>query len=256
MNAHIFEPDHATLRTFVSAIAALSDEALVHATRDGFYVRSVDPAHVAMIEARIGKDAFRKIVIENGEEVIFGLDVTILQSVLKSFREQDDVSIIVYDKSIAVRSSGIRRTFVRLDADLLHESKLPNLEDGFKSFGALKTSDLLRALKSASDVSDAVFLIATKDGFRLNTHPDAEETCEATFDASDINAFKCANDETKSQFPIDYFVNIVRQCKSSRVYLAIGNDFPCKIEWAIGMRGVDHGIGQATYLLAPRIESP
>ncbi len=60
------------LKEITDVISTLVDEAKFNLAPDSLTVRAVDPAHVAMVDMEIGKDAFEDFKADEGE---LGLDL-------------------------------------------------------------------------------------------------------------------------------------------------------------------------------------
>ncbi|HUJ77977.1 MAG TPA: DNA polymerase sliding clamp, partial [Thermoplasmata archaeon] len=53
----------------------------------------------------------------------------------------------------------------------------------------------------------------------------------------------------KSMYPLDFFSGMVKSIVADETTLHVGNEYPLKIEFAMGS-----GRGEGRYLLAPRVE--
>ena len=60
------------LKQIVDVISTLVDEAKFNVDADGISLKAVDPAHVAMVEMSLGKQAFEEFA---GEDTELGIDL-------------------------------------------------------------------------------------------------------------------------------------------------------------------------------------
>jgi len=79
------------IKTIIDATAILVDEAKFRLTGDGIYGRTVDPAHVGMIDFKLNKEAFDEYNCQ--EETEIGVDLDKLKSTLKIAASEDLVNL-------------------------------------------------------------------------------------------------------------------------------------------------------------------
>jgi len=235
-----------TLKELVTIVSTLVDEAKFSITADGIQLRAVDPAHVAMVELKLNKEAFEEYKAEDSE---LGIDVTKLDQFLRLAKAGEAIDIINDEdkRRLNVAVGNTTKKMSLIDTTGMSEPKVPNLNLPAKV--SMKIEDISQGIKASESVSDHIALTVTKDSFEL--------VCEGETDQVQLKLLKdqlieleCA-DKVKSLFPLEYFSNMIRAIPSqSKITLNLGNDYPVKIEFQIA-----GGNGSVTYLLAPRIES-
>ncbi len=234
------------LRAVIDATTPLVDEAKFKITPEGFSLKAVDPAHVAMIDLQLKKSAF---ISYKADEMEIGLDMDKFKEVLKLASSDDEVDL-EYDTEhhrLVIRVGNIVRRMSLVDTGSMADPKVPKLD--LPAHVTIAASELERGIKASEAVSDHVALIADKDYF--------EVVAEGDTDAVNLKLMKemlpalKVESRVKSLFSLDYFTNMVKAAKGSEgIHLNIGSDYPVKMEFDIA-----HGHGHVTYLLAPRIES-
>jgi len=236
------------IKTIIEATAILVDEAKFKITADGIYGRTVDPAHVGMIDFKLRKEAFEEY--ETKEETEIGVDLDKLNSILK-IAGGDDIVAMKYKKEegrLVVNIGNIKRKLPLLDVSEMSDTKIPSLE--FPAEIVAPTTDIWQAIRAAESISDHIIFTANKDGFRMKSEGDAD-VLELSLPKDKLISLKC-EEEVRSMFPLDYLRDMIKVArgKSEEITINLGNNYPVKL--AFEMAG---GNIRIMYLLAPRIES-
>lgn len=236
------------IKTIIEAIAILVDEAKFKLTQDGIYGRTVDPAHVGMVDFKLKKEAFDEY--ESKEEMEIGIDLDKLKSILK-IAASDDLISMKYDKDegrLSVKIGNLTRRISLLDTSEMPDTKIPSLE--LPAEIVLPVSEIYQAIRAAEAISDHITLIASPDGFEMQSEGDAD-VVELKIPKEQIYSLKC-EEKVKSMFPLDYLSDMIKVAKgkSDEITINLGNNYPVKISFE--MAG---GYIKIAYLLAPRIES-
>jgi proliferating cell nuclear antigen len=235
-----------TLKEVVNVISTLVDEAKFTVNADGLTIRAVDPAHIAMVDLTLGKDAFEEFKAEESE---IGLDIDKLNQFLKLARA-DDIVDIRHDEDkrrLNIVVGDITRRMSLIDTTGMSDPKVPSLNLPAKL--TVKVDDLVQGIKASETVSDHIALIASQEGFEMTCEGDLDQVSwkKAKKDMEELNTPSIV----RSLFPLEYFSNMLKAVSSgSSVTMYLGNDYPVKVEFKIA-----GGKGAVSYLLAPRIES-
>ncbi len=248
-----------SLKAFVAQIEHLVDEAKVVADKDGWHVRAVDPAHVAMVELHLTDliDGFERVRSTNALERIdgpveFGIDLTKMQEVLRLAKKDDVVKLDIdlpdaQDKDrITVQVGRTTRTMNALDTADMADPKLPALNLNAKL--TVATQDLSEAVKACESISDHIRLTATHDGLNVAAEGDTDKVSLDL--VAEVEYVQGEEGQASSLFPLDYFASFVkaaRTAKVERLVMQLGTDYPIRVGW--------DGATKGTYLCAPRIET-
>jgi proliferating cell nuclear antigen len=235
-----------TLKELVTIVSTLVDEAKFMITADGISLRAVDPAHVAMVDLKLNKEAFEEY---KADECDLGIDVAKLEQFLRLAKAGEVIDIVNdEDKrrlSVAVGNTTKRMSLI--DTTGMSEPKLPNLNLPAKV--SLKIDDIAQGIKASESVSDHIALTVTSDSFEMVCEGDTDQV-QLKLAKDKLLELEC-EEKVRSLFPLEYFSNMMRAIPSqAKITLNLGNDYPVKIEFKIA-----EGNGDVTYLLAPRIES-
>lgn len=236
------------IKTIIDATAILVDEAKFRLTGDGIYGRTVDPAHVGMIDFKLNKEAFDEYNCQ--EETEIGVDLDKLKSTLKIAASEDLVNL-EYNKDegrLIVTIGNLKRKLALLDTSEMADTKIPSLD--LPAEIVVPTVELWQAIRAAEAISDHITLIADKDGFQMIAEGDTD-VVELKLSKEQLYSLKC-EERVRSMFPLDYLSDMIKVArgKSDEITINLGNDYPVRLSFE--MAG---GYIKIVYLLAPRIES-
>ncbi len=235
-----------TLKEVVNVISTLVDEAKFTVNAEGLTIRAVDPAHIAMVDLKLGKEAFEEFKADESE---IGLDIDKLSQFLKLARA-DDIVDIKHDEDkrrLNIVVGDITRRMSLIDTTGMSDPKVPSLNLPAKL--TVKVDDLVQGIRASETVSDHIALQASPDNFEMTCEGDLDHVSwkKAKKDLEELNT----PSSVRSLFPLEYFANMLKAVSSgSSVTMFLGNDYPVKVEFKIA-----GGKGEVSYLLAPRIES-
>lgn len=235
-----------TLKGLVNVISTLIDEVKFTIDSEGMSLKAVDPAHVAMIELKIGAKAFESYSATDTE---IGLDLDKVKDVLKLSSSGDIISMEQDEGHgrIIFKVGNITRRMNLVDTSSMSDPKVPQLD--LSATIVVPVSELQRGMKASENISDHIALIADPDSFEL--------TCEGDTDSASLKLDKSqlvsinVTEHVCSLFPLDYFLNLIKAVPSDmNVKIELDNDYPVKLLFDLA-----DGNGTVEYLLAPRIES-
>ena len=238
----------AYLKTILSSLRALVDEARIRVTEDGLTVRAVDSANVAMDDLELEAAAFESFEASPGT---LGLNLDRFADPVRLASKDDLVQLFLDPESgkLIVVVDGLRYSMACLDSRTLRvEPTLPEFD-----LPAAVTVDrdvLQRGVKAADLVADHVRLRmeAGADALVIEAEGDTDAvTLELDGDDIDILAVGDAS----TLFSLDYCKKLVRTIPAGTpVTLDLGEDFPLILSYELA-----DGDGTTTRMLAPRIET-
>ncbi|MBU1158690.1 MAG: proliferating cell nuclear antigen (pcna) [Candidatus Thermoplasmatota archaeon] len=234
------------LKEVVNVVSSLVDEAKFSVNADGLTLRAVDPAHIAMVDLSLGKDAFEEF---KADETEIGIDIDKLAQFLK-LAKSDDIVDLKHDEDkrrLNIVVGDITRRMSLIDTTGMSDPKVPNLK--LDAIITIKGEDLIHGIRASETVSDHIALIANPEGFEMSCEGDMDQV-HFRKSKKDLVSLESPS-SVRSLFPLEYFSNMLKAVSSgTHVVLHLGNDFPVKMEFTIA-----GGKGAVRYLLAPRIES-
>jgi proliferating cell nuclear antigen len=236
------------IKTIIDATAILVDEAKFKLTDDGIYGRTVDPAHVGMIDFKLRKEAFEEF--QCSEEMEIGLDLEKLKGILRIATTEDNI-VFSHNKDegrMTVSIGNLKRKLALLDISEMSDTKIPSLD--LPAEIVVPTNEIWQAIRAAEVISDHIKLLADKNNFQMIAEGDTD-IVELTIPKEQLVSLTCP-DKVQSLFPLDYLSDMVKvtRGKSDVGIIHLGNNFPLRLTFDMADKSV-----QIVYLLAPRIES-
>lgn len=239
--------DPKLLKSSIDAISNMIDEAGVSVDENGIRLRAMDPAHVALVDFELGKEAFDEFEVTG--PIVLGLDLDRFNTILKRTGASDKISLALDEETNSLRikfENTSTRTFNQPLIEVSEEElKVPNLD--FPSTVELSPSIISEAIKDAEIISDHVTL-KVDPGFLYVLAKGDLGNVEVKVGKEDAVQFE-AEKESQSMFSIEYLKDMVKASDvANSVRISIGDNVPVKMDFlAPSVR--------LSFLLAPRIES-
>jgi len=235
-----------TLKGLVNIISTLIDEVKFTITPEGMTLKAVDPAHVAMIELKVGAKAFESY---SAGETEIGLDLDKVKAVLK-LAGQGDIIAMEQDENkgrFIFRIGNITRSMNLVDTSSMNDPKVPQLS--LSANVIMVVDQLKRGMGAAESISDHISLKADPEFFELACEGDTDDV-SMKLKGQDLESLDVPS-SVESLFPLDYFQNIIKAIPSgTKVRVELDSDYPVKLAF-----GLANGEATVVYFLAPRIES-
>lgn len=234
-----------TLKQAMNVVSTLVDEAKLKINKDGLGIKAVDPAHVALVEMTLRKDAFEEY---NADEQEVGIDLERLTQAMELGSGDDIISLKLDEEKskLILNVENLTRKMPLIDTTGMTDPKVPSLNLPVKVI--IETIKLDKGVKASKNVSDHVAIIVNPEGFKLKSEGDSDSV-DLEEPKTNLIELVC-KEQIKSLFSLDYFQKMIKSAsKSDNITLLMGNDYPVKMEFEIA-----NGNGKVIYLLAPRIE--
>lgn len=238
--------DPKILRHSIDTISNMIDEAGIAVEKDGLKLRAMDPAHVALVDFELKKEAFDEY--EFKEPLTLGIDLDRLNTILKR-GGNDSIGLEVDEEKnslkITFKNNSLRTFNLPLIEVSEEELKVPSLS--FPSTVEMPSGIIKEGIKDAEVVSDHVVLKTDKDFLYISAKGDIGnvEVKVSKEEAIDFSAEK----EVSSMFSLEYLKDMVKASDIAQaVRLSLGENLPVKIDFIAEE-------ARLSFLLAPRIES-
>jgi proliferating cell nuclear antigen len=238
----------AYLKTVLSSLRALVDEARIRVTEDGLTVRAVDSANVAMDDLELKTAAFESFEASPGT---LGLNLDRLADPVRLASKDALVQLFLNPESgkLIVVVDGLRYSMACLDSKTIRtEPTLPEFD--LPAAVTVDRDALHRGVKAADLVADHVRLRmeAGADTLVIKAEGDTDAVT-LELDGDDIEDLVAG--EASTLFSLDYCKKLVRTTPAGTpVTLDLGEDFPLILSYELA-----DGDGTIARMLAPRIET-
>lgn len=231
------------LRELVDVVSTLVSEVKLSVSKDGLEAKAVDPSHVAMLVLKLQKSVFEEFT---GEATEIGVDIEKLKEVLRLSKPGDILDLQFDGKNRLVATVGrVTRQMAVVDPAGITDPKVPNVSP--PATVTVKTEDVRQGIRGSESFTDHVTLTLEPDAFTMHSEGDTDRL-DLRLPKETLARLE-VKESVKSMYPLDFFSAMVKSISSDEATLHVGNEYPLKIEFAMGM-----GRGEGRYLLAPRVE--
>ncbi len=244
----VFE-DASVFRKFVDGVAALVEEAEFVVNKDGMSLKATDPSQISLVSLSLPASAFKGFEVE--QPLKLGVDLNYLNQVMGRAKSGNSLELSVSEdnsKLLVTFSGNSKRSFSIPLLDLT-TADLPMPKIEFSAELKIRAEALQDSFKDAALISTHIVLSVENDSFvlRANSSKGNLENVYANKDSQMISLK--ASEETKSMFPLDYLVSMIKACSSdTEVSVKLKSNAPVEVSYALGN-------GSLSYFLAPRIDT-
>lgn len=231
------------IKAIVGAITTLAEEATFTANAEGIKFRTMDPAHIALIDMELPAAAFDSYECEG--DVKFGVRIADLSKIIKRSKKDENVTISVTPQNMLLINIGDKKTFeMRLIDASGTSTPIPNIE--YESNATLQLSKLSEALTDIGIVSeyftvntDGEDVIFSGKGDSGNASVTAEGLEEPIVGTGIVT------------HELSYLSSIVSSFveKNLNCTIHLSTNKPAKYVFKIA------GVGVINFFMAPRVES-
>ena len=238
----------ATLRDALDSVSVLVEECKIRLNEDGLAIQAVDPANVGMVDLSLDAEAFESYEADGG---VIGVNLSRLEDIAGMGNAGDLVHLELDEETrkLHIRIDGLSYTLALIDPDSIRqEPDIPDLD--LPAEIVLEGTHLDRGIKAADMVSDHIALRvdAEEDTFHIQAEGDTDDV-DLKLTREDLIDLEVGPAE--SLFSLDYLKDMNKAIPSdTEVTMELGEEFPVKLHFEFA-----EGLGQVTYMLAPRIQS-
>jgi proliferating cell nuclear antigen len=234
------------LSKIFEAIVNLVDEVTLKVEAEGISIRAMDPAHVALVDFEMKKEAFDDYKLE--EPVELTVDLKTMVNVLKRVEQELVIKLKEGENALVLLSEGaVKKRFNIPLIEASEESlKVPNIT--FETEVELDSSIFKNAIADTSIIGDYVTIKVEGDALFFTSKSD-ENVVEIRVDKENCISFK--KKEAKSHLSLEYLKDMskVADIKTlNKVKVSIGNDLPLRLEF-------EGDYTKVLFYLAPRVEA-
>jgi len=237
-----------TLTDALDSVSVLVDECKIRLNDDEFAIRAVDPANVGMVDLSLSAAAFESYEADGG---VIGVNLGRLEDIASMANSGDLIHLELDEETrkLHIQIDGLSYTLALIDPDSIRqEPDIPDLD--LPAQVVLEGSQLGRGIKAADMVSDHIALRvdAGEEAFYIEAEGDTDDV-DLKLDSDDLIDLTAG--EADSLFSLDYLKDMNKAIpNATEVTAELGEEFPVKLHYEFA-----EGLGNVTYMLAPRIQS-
>jgi len=237
-----------TLRDALDSVSVLVDECKIRLNEDELAIRAVDPANVGMVDLTLEAAAFESYEADGG---VIGVNLNRLEDIAGMANTGDLIQLELDEETrkLHIHIEGLSYTLALIDPDSIRqEPDIPDLD--LPAEIVLEGAQIDRGITAADMVSDHIRLRVdeAEEAFFIEAEGDTDDV-DLRLDREDLIDLQAG--PADSLFSLDYLKDMNKAIpKDAEVRVELGEEFPVKLHYEFG-----EGMGQVTYMLAPRIQS-
>jgi len=238
-------------KSLLGAISTLIEEADFNATPDGIRLRSMDPAHVAMVDFEWQKAAFEEYTCIGPTKIRVRL--TSMLRLLKRVGSDEVLEMLYDDKT--------RKLNLTLKAKMMRKFTMPTLDPAqeevptpkitFNAKTKLTTAILRDIVEDMEAVSDNIHLEVTSDKF-IAAATTALSSATIEMEKGNENMLELeAKEPSKATYSLNYLSQITKAgaATAELVTVEFSTNMPIRLAFDVPQQG------RLMYYLAPRLEA-
>lgn len=232
------------LRRIFEAFVNLVDEVTLKVEPEKISMRAMDPAHVALVDFEMKKDAFDEYKLK--EKVELNVDLKTVVNVLKRVEQELVFKLKDGANALSILSEGTVKK--RFDIPLIESSeenlKVPEIK--FDTEIELDSSLFKSAVADASVVGEYMTVKVEGDALYFTSKSEENEV-EIRVEKDSCISFK--KKDAKSHFSLEYLQDMARIADIiNKVKISLGNDLPLRLDF-------EDDYTKIMFFLAPRVEA-
>ena len=235
------------LKEAIETIVSVTDEARLQITNEGFSLKAVDAASVAMCDFSLQKDAFVQYTIDEPKTV--GMDFAkLLDMISVGGKEEVELKMDGIDK-LKIKNGSLSYALSLPDVNSLRkELNIPELE--FPTKVEISTEDIKRAIRASRELGDAIVFGIEDNMFYIEAENEMDKM-RMQLTKEQLVSLVTGEQPIKSKFSTDYLSDISKGFSGvETISLGMGKDHPLRVDFEIA-----NGLGKVGYLIAPRIDT-
>jgi proliferating cell nuclear antigen len=237
-----------TLQDALDSVSVLVDECKIRLNEDALSIRAVDPANVGMVDLTLEAAAFESYDADGG---VIGVNLARLEDIAGMAGSGDLIHLELDEETrkLHIEIDGLSYTLALIDPESIRqEPDIPELD--LPAEIVVEGAQLDRGVTAADMVSDHIRLrVAEADeAFLIEAEGDTDDV-DLELTREDLIALTAG--PADSLFSLDYLKDMNKAIPGdAEVTVELGEEFPVKLHYGFG-----EGLGQVTFMLAPRIQS-
>lgn len=247
---NIEHDDGSVFKAIFELLSRMVDETLLKFEQDGLSLKSMDPAHVALLSLNIPRSSFKTYELPE-ESYDFGINTQFMSKIFKNIKSKETISLSATDYAnlYLVVAGRMKRTLVVKNLGVT-VADIPPINLPFEAQIKLSAELFRKLVETASGASDSIVIRADEDGLTIESESvEGNETQLDTQIPKDSEEIKEYNISTpvKASYIAQYILDALLLSKlSDDITIKFSNDKPLELLFSINVEG------KASYILAPK----
>ncbi|WP_256402123.1 DNA polymerase sliding clamp [Halorubrum salinum] len=237
-----------TFQDALDSVSVLVDECKIRLNEEELSIRAVDPANVGMVDLTLEAAAFESYEADGG---VIGVNLARLEDIAGMANSGDLIHLELDEETrkLHIEIDGLSYTLALIDPDSIRqEPDIPDLDLAAEI--VVEGAQIGRGITAADMVSDHIRLRVDEsdEAFYIEAEGDTDDV-DLELTREDLIALTAG--PADSLFSLDYLKDMNKAIPSdAEVTVELGEEFPVKLHY-----GFAEGLGNVTFMLAPRIQS-
>jgi proliferating cell nuclear antigen len=231
------------LKTIMSLVANITEEAIFKASPEGITFRGMDPSHVALVDISIPNSAFD--TFDCIAETTFGVRVDEFSKLLKRADKKNVIELSVDDGLLTLKIGDKKKFNLRLLNTTTGDTPVPkiNLPNSF----SIENTNFDNIIADVLAVSDYLTIRVSGGDVEFLGKGDSSDVVVRNQDLDEVNV----EEDGEGHYSLEYLSPAVKALSSSggKISISMAQNKPLQFEFKIG------SVGRIIFFLAPRVLS-
>lgn len=240
--------DAEVFKKMMDTIGSLMSDVSIDFNEEGFAIKAMDPANIAMVLFEAKKSIFSSFNIEKPVKISISLDD--LNGILRLAKKEDKLKLSDSKNRLIIDINGKNKQHfgIPLIDENYTAQKVPQLK--FTSEVTVLSSLIKDSVKAASLVDDSIYFTVDRPRFIISSKSEEKEFSQELSINDNKEIFDLKSESTtRSKYSIDYLSKFMYAVDPEKpIKLSFSNNYPLKIDYEINSDAV------MSFILANRLE--
>lgn len=239
--------DSDMLKSIISSISTVVEEATFTANSEGLTFRGMDPSHVALIDILLPKSVFDEYTCD--DEIKFGVRIDELGKLFKRADKKDKITLGLTNENLLSIKMGDKKQYeLRLIETDSEDTPIPKLQYNSKFTISSKRFDEI--LGDVNVISDYIDVNVNGDTLKfVGKGESGNVVINSDVNDNGVESIE-SSEESTGTYSLIYLMPMIKAMGTSAGFTTceLSNNKPLRIEFKVADIGVIH------FYLAPRVE--
>lgn len=240
--------DAEVFKKMMDTIGSLMSDVSIDFNEEGFAIKAMDPANIAMVLFEAKKSIFSSFNVEKPIKISVSLDD--LNGILRLTKKEDRLKMSDAKNRLVIDINGKNKQHfgIPLIDENYTAQKIPQLK--FTSEVTVLGSLIKDSVKAAVLVDDSIYFTVDRPRFIISSKSEEKEFSQELSINDNKEIFDMKSDSTtRSKYSIDYLTKFLYAVDPEKpVRMSFSNNYPLKLDYEI------NSDASMSFILANRLE--
>ncbi len=240
--------DAEVFKKMMDTVGSLMSDVSIDFNEEGFAIKAMDPANIAMLLFEAKKSVFSNFNVEKPVKISVSLDD--LNGILRLAKKDDKIRMSDSKNKLIIDING--RNKQHFGIPLIDENytaqKVPQLK--FTSEVTVLSSLIKDSVKAAALIDDSIYFTVDRPRFIISSKSEEKEFSQELSINENKEIFDLKSESTtRSKYSIDYLTKFLYAVDSEKpIKMSFSNNYPLKLDYEI------NSDASMSFILANRLE--